>query len=164
MSAIAFDAASGVNPGQANVSSAVSRSIAQTNEQFMTILLAQLKNQNPLEPMKDNEMMAQLTQLNSLQELQAIKASMEQLAGSTSAGYAAGLIGKQVVALLPDGSTVKGQVSGTTFKQGLYMLNIGEQMVPLSSILEVSAVQAAQPQVTAPATGPVIPTPESPAP
>ena len=82
----------------------------------MTILLAQLKNQNPLEPMKDNEMMAQMTQLNSLQELQAIKAKMEQLAASNSASYAAGLIGKQIKAVLPDGTTVEGLVSGTSFK------------------------------------------------
>jgi flagellar basal-body rod modification protein FlgD len=39
---------------------------------FMAILLAQLRNQNPLEPMDDKELIGQMTQLNSLEELKKI--------------------------------------------------------------------------------------------
>jgi flagellar basal-body rod modification protein FlgD len=164
MSINALDAIGGTNAAMANASVAGSNTISQANDQFMMILLAQLKNQNPMEPMKDNELMAQMTQLNSLQELQAIKAKMEQLAASSSAGYAASLIGKKVVALLSDGTTVEGQVTGTTFRQGLYMLNVDDQLVLLSSILEVKAEEPAPaPVVQTPAgTTPIVPEPESP--
>ena len=49
------------------------------DSQFMTILLAQLTHQNPLEPMKENEMLGQMTQLNSLQQLQKINTTLEKL-------------------------------------------------------------------------------------
>jgi flagellar basal-body rod modification protein FlgD len=135
--------------------SAASNEIAKTSEQFMAILLAQLKNQNPMEPMKDNEMMNQMTQLNSLQELQAIKSSMVQLAASSSAGYAASLIGKNIKALLPDGKTVEGLVDGTVMKEGLYLVNVAGKEIPLGSILQVS-VPPAQTTTVPAATPPVV--------
>jgi len=46
---------------------------------FMMILLAQLRNQNPLEPMDDKELIGQMTQLNSLEELKKISAGVEKL-------------------------------------------------------------------------------------
>jgi flagellar basal-body rod modification protein FlgD len=118
-------------------SNAVKSAISKGNDEFMMILLAQLKNQNPLEPLKDNELMAQMTQLNSLQELQTISAKIEQMAGASSAGYAASLIGKEIKAHLTDGSDVAGLVTGMTMSQGLYLVNVGERIVPLAAILQV---------------------------
>ncbi|MFZ5808672.1 MAG: flagellar hook assembly protein FlgD [Chloroflexota bacterium] len=46
---------------------------------FMAILLAQLRNQNPLEPMDDKELVAQMTQLNSLEELKKISSGIDTL-------------------------------------------------------------------------------------
>jgi flagellar basal-body rod modification protein FlgD len=135
----AVSSTSSADSASASGYSSASNEIAKSTAQFMTILLAQLKNQNPMEPMKDSEMMAQMTQLNSLQELQTMNASIEQMAASSSAGYAASLIGKNVKALLSDGSTVSGLATGTLFKNGLYLLTVGSKQIPLSSILEVSA-------------------------
>jgi flagellar basal-body rod modification protein FlgD len=142
--------ASAATTSQASGYSSASNEIAKSSQQFMAILLAQLKNQNPMEPMKDNEMMAQMTQLNSLQELQSIKASMEQLAASSSAGYSASLIGKNIKALLSDGTTVEGLVTGTTYSQGLYLVNVGSKQVSLASILEVSTPPAPTTTTTTP--------------
>lgn len=52
---------------------------AAMGEQFMQLLLAQLRNQNPLEPMDNSEFMGQMTQLNSLQELQKMNDSLTRL-------------------------------------------------------------------------------------
>jgi len=46
---------------------------------FMAILLVQLRNQNPLEPMNDKDLIAQMAQLNSLEELKKISAGIETL-------------------------------------------------------------------------------------
>ncbi len=52
---------------------------AGLSDQFMKLLLAQLRNQNPLEPMNNSEFMGQMTQLNSLQELTKINDNLVQL-------------------------------------------------------------------------------------
>jgi flagellar basal-body rod modification protein FlgD len=50
---------------------------------FMEVLLAQLRHQNPLEPMDDKELIGQMAQLNSLQELQKINATLVTLVDVT---------------------------------------------------------------------------------
>jgi flagellar basal-body rod modification protein FlgD len=105
---------------------------------FMMMLLAQLKNQNPMEPMKDGEMMGQMAQLNSLQELQMIKQSLQEMALSNQASYAASLIGKTVRAEVGD-ATIEGQVSGVTVDGSLMRIHIGDKVVTLDQVREIAA-------------------------
>jgi flagellar basal-body rod modification protein FlgD len=46
---------------------------------FMTLLVAQLKNQDPLEPQDGTAFVAQLAQFNSLDQLIGIRNAMDQL-------------------------------------------------------------------------------------
>ena len=126
---------------QTSTTQASSSSSNQTD--FMSILLARLKNQNPLEPMNSNDMMTQMAQLNSLEELKSIQAGMDQLAAASSAGFAASLVGKYVKATLDDGTQVEGTVDSTSFKDGKYLLNIGAKEIALSAITNISQPPAA---------------------
>jgi flagellar basal-body rod modification protein FlgD len=49
---------------------------------FMTLLVAQLKNQDPLQPQDGAAFVAQLAQFNSLDQLIGIRQSIEQLANT----------------------------------------------------------------------------------
>jgi flagellar basal-body rod modification protein FlgD len=64
---------------QSNTQTNSAAGLSMDGGEFMMILLAQLRNQNPLEPMDDKQMIAQMAQLNSLQELQKINASLSTL-------------------------------------------------------------------------------------
>jgi len=67
---------------------------------FMQLLVAQMTNQNPLEPMENTEFIAQLAQFSSLEQMQNIAAGMELLALSQTAStnsQMVNLIGKRVV-------------------------------------------------------------------
>jgi flagellar basal-body rod modification protein FlgD len=48
-------------------------------DEFMTMLLAQLKNQNPLDPMDGKDFAAQLAQFSSLQQLSNLNTTMSSL-------------------------------------------------------------------------------------
>ena len=52
----------------------------------MTLLVAQLKNQDPLAPQEGAEFVAQLAQFNSLDQLIGIRQSIEQLIAETQRG------------------------------------------------------------------------------
>lgn len=129
------------------VSQSLFSSVSQTNTpkianqpgmgDFLTMLVAQLTHQNPLEPMKDSEMMSQFTQLNSLQELQAMRAVLDSAAVANQNAYAASLIGKIVKAARSDGSTLEGVVGGVTSEKGVLYLQIGSQKAPLSDVVEI---------------------------
>ncbi|MEW6180556.1 MAG: flagellar hook capping FlgD N-terminal domain-containing protein [Chloroflexota bacterium] len=123
-------------------STAGQTSAAKTGNQpgmgdFLTMLVAQLTHQNPLEPMKDSEMMSQFTQLNSLQELQAMRTILDSAAAANQNAYAASLIGKIVKIARPDGSTLEGVVGGVTSEKGVLFLQIGQEKAPLSDVIEI---------------------------
>ncbi len=106
-------------------------------DEFMMILLAQLRHQNPLEPMKDNDWMAQVTQLNSLQELKKIETAIQDMVQSNQLTNAAVLVGKTVQVRNEDGEIVKGKVTGVSLVNGRVMLLMDDKQVPFSSLVGV---------------------------
>lgn len=74
-------------------------------EDFLTLLVTQLSNQDPLNPLAGQEFAAQLAQFSSVEALLNIETALELnteinglLAQSMNSGVAAGLIGKTVTA------------------------------------------------------------------
>jgi len=63
---------------------------------YMKLLITQLQNQNPLEPLDNNEMASQLTQFSQLQQLETMKQSFERILTSVERNYAGSLLGKEV--------------------------------------------------------------------
>jgi flagellar basal-body rod modification protein FlgD len=55
-----------------------------TNDMFMQLLITQLKNQSPLDPVDPNQFVNQLVQFNSLNELIGIHQLIQQFVGTGS--------------------------------------------------------------------------------
>lgn len=84
-------------------------------DSFLTMLVAQLQNQDPLNPMDGTDFSAQLAQFSQLEQLINLNDSMESLAKSyaeKSEGDAVGYIGKQVTGKVDTMTVDKGSVSG----------------------------------------------------
>jgi flagellar basal-body rod modification protein FlgD len=117
--------------------SEVSSSMFTDPDQFLQLLLAQLTNQNPLEPLDDSEMMAQVAQLSSLQELQKVNDHLEEMSYSNAFNSAISLVGKVAEVMLNNGETYEGRIDGFSFIDGIAYLQIDSYSVTLSSILSV---------------------------
>jgi flagellar basal-body rod modification protein FlgD len=63
---------------------------------YMKLLITQLRNQNPLEPLDNNEMASQLAQFSQLQQLESMNASFANVLATAERTYANSLIGKEV--------------------------------------------------------------------
>ena len=96
-----------INPTQANMPPATSGVIPPNPkgemgpETFMKLLVAELKQQDPNEPMQAREMVAQLASLTSVQKLSAIETKLSALEDGSIASaslQSATLIGKTVSA------------------------------------------------------------------
>ncbi len=61
---------------------------AQTTgkDEFLQLLVAQLKNQDPIEPIKNEAFLAQLATFSSLEQLVSIKEGIDKLVGFTTDG------------------------------------------------------------------------------
>jgi len=103
---------------------------------FLMLLSAQLRYQDPLEPKNDSDFAAGLAQFSSLEQMQNMNISLEAMASYQSYG----LIGKYVIAETMIGgkmTEIPGVVDSVFMSGGVMMAQIGEYMVPVSSIKEV---------------------------
>jgi flagellar basal-body rod modification protein FlgD len=106
---------------------------------FLQLLVAQLQNQNPLEPVSDTEFIAQLAQFNTLSSLQTLNASFDQLLRLSQLTQGADLIGKTVQYTDVDGTTRTGLVNRVLSQGDQIFLDVNGQAVGLD---QVSAVLA----------------------
>jgi len=133
---------------QAQASSSSLPAPAETlgKDAFMKLLVSQMQNQDPLSPTNNEDFIAQLAQFSSLEQmeelndnilglavLQQSNALMAQLTDS------AALIGKQVSFLDPTtGEEITGSVTSVKIENGLAVLNIGGEDVPLGNVTEIT--------------------------
>ena len=88
-------------------------------DEFMKLLLAQLKNQDPLKPMDGTDFAAQLAQFSSLEQLTNLNTAIQtQSVNQMTLGYAqsVNMIGKEVVAA---GNTVTANGGSTDLSYNL---------------------------------------------
>ena len=63
---------------------------------YMRLLVTQLQNQNPLEPLDNQEMASQLAQFSQLQQLEKMNMNFADILATSRRNYAESLIGKDV--------------------------------------------------------------------
>lgn len=79
---------------------------------YMKLLIAQLQNQNPLEPLDNNEMASQLAQFSGLSQLESMNTSFADVLVMANRTYANSLLGKTVTFYAEDETT--GELVKTT--------------------------------------------------
>jgi len=130
------------NSTSSTQNSASNNAASINNDDFMQLLLAQLKNQDPMKPMDSNDMMGQIAQLNSLNTLMEIQSSLEDLNRSQSMNLAANMIGKTIKAVIGAGeetTILTGIVSSMTMENDKAYVQVDGQNIEISTIVEVSA-------------------------
>ncbi len=116
----------------ADLNSSKSATSALDKDSFLQLLVAQLSNQDPLEPAKDTEFVAQLAQFSLLEQIQ-------QLNGATSTSQAYSLMGKYVyVDTKGDGKEFAfGMVEGVSIHDGKAYLVIGDEEYAYENVAAV---------------------------
>ncbi|MBN7769268.1 flagellar hook assembly protein FlgD [Marinobacter daepoensis] len=140
MSAVNSAAASDVlSQYRAQAESQSGKSNELGKDAFMELMLAQLKNQNPLEPQDNGDFIAQLAQFSSLEEMQNLSSRVDDVVGqfrSSQALQASAMVGKTVLApsqvgILGDEGEVTGtiQVPASTGGLSLSVMNQSGELV-----------------------------------
>ncbi len=117
-------------------------------DDFLKLVIAQLQNQNPLEPQKDTEFIAQMAQFDTLNQIRELNQAMTVMRGLAELSQASALVGKQVQAVTSAGQTVTGTVGSVSMVNGVPMLDVNGQSIDLYNVLKV---MAAPPATTPPA-------------
>ena len=117
-------------------------------EEFLNLLVAQLANQDPLNPMDSTESIAQLAQFSALEQMQNVATQIESLRQSSGLIDAMLLQGQNVEAVDVNGATYSGTVESATWGAEGLVLTIGETQIAMSNIAELRLVQPVTEETT----------------
>lgn len=106
-------------------------------DDFLKLLIAQLRNQDPMKPMEDKEFIVQLAQFNTLEQMQNLNSSFSQLLKWQQLLQSSALIGKNIEAIQDDGSYLKGMVSEVKITADGPVLKVGDRYVALGNISRI---------------------------
>jgi len=104
-------------------------------DDFLNLLIIQLRYQDPLNPVDDKEFIAQMAQFSSLEQMQNMNKTVTQ-----SQAYS--LMGKRVTANIVDEGTnaltvVEGTVTGVKIQSGKAYVIVKEREIPIEQIAYV---------------------------
>lgn len=104
------------------------------SEVFLKLLVTQLSNQDPSSPMNTNEMIAQTTQLASMEQLTQLTSMTTESFALGMRQTAAALMGREAQYVDADGVTQSGIVTSVSFAGAVPLVTVGDESVPLDAI------------------------------
>lgn len=141
---IAVNSSTGVSGSQNSTSSSSSRIPAQTLDQddFLNLLVTQLKMQDPLDPQSNTDFIAQMAQFSSLSTNTSTNTKVTELQSAIQFQQANGLLGRTVVLQSNSSTQVCGTVSGITIDAGTPKIVVNGQSYDLSQVVSVALAKS----------------------
>lgn len=118
-------------------------------DDFLKLLLTELRYQDALDPMKDKEFIAQMAQFSSLEQITNLTDAFEKFAAQTAKSDALSILGRRVTAVdTASGETFEGIAEAVAFSEGdpTITLDLGEgkiKTMPFSSIIRAEVADTA---------------------
>ena len=111
------------------------------SQAFMKLMIEQLKNQDPLNPLDSSEFTVQLAQINSLEQLITLNETMDRYFSTGRLAEATTLIGRAVEGFDANGVYVSGEVESVEMIEGEPLLHVGDQLLLLEQVVVVEAAE-----------------------
>lgn len=113
---------------------------ALTAESFIKLLITQLQNQDPTEPVGNDELLSQLSAMRSLQSNIELSEALKSITTNQQLSTAATFIGKTVTGSV-GGQSIDGVVDRAFLRGGAAFVGIGGNEVPLNNVISVELTQ-----------------------
>ncbi|MFZ3114933.1 MAG: flagellar hook capping FlgD N-terminal domain-containing protein [Syntrophales bacterium] len=126
--------------------SATPKTTAMSKDDFLKMLIAQLKNQDPTSPQQGTEFAAQMAQFASVEQLTNVNMALQsqnQNSLNLISAQAINLIGKEITAQAAadkdgtPGAVITGQVTAVNFKNQAASFTVNGQDIPFTALLSV---------------------------
>jgi flagellar basal-body rod modification protein FlgD len=106
-------------------------------DDFVKLLVTELQNQDPLEPMKNQEILQQISQIREIESNQRLTETLGSVLLGQSVATAANLLQQNIVGLSEDSQTVTGRVDRVSIEDGVAKLHIGDHTIALKDVAEI---------------------------
>jgi flagellar basal-body rod modification protein FlgD len=106
---------------------------------FTKMLVAELQNQDPTNPVTNSELMQEVSQIRSIQATDQLTTTLHSVLLGQSVATAGNLIGRTVQGKDALGNDVSGAVSSVSITDGSTTLNVGQSSLPLSNVTQITS-------------------------
>lgn len=113
------------------------------SEVFMSLLVAQLRHQDPSSPMDTNQMISQTTELATMEKLTNMDMTATENFALQMRTSAAALIGQLVSWTDTEGSAHSGMATSVSFAEGVPKVTVGDHTVPLDQVSGITSTPSA---------------------
>lgn len=103
---------------------------------FLELMITELQNQDPLNPLENDELLAQISQIREVGATDRLTETLEAVLLGQNVASATNLIGADVVALTDDGQRVSGNVRSVTIADGQPKLDLAVDMETVAGTTE----------------------------
>ncbi len=129
---------------QQKATSQFGKSLNDVNiDDFMKLMITELQNQDPLNPMDNNDILQQLSQIRDVSATEHLTDTLDAVLIGQNLSTAGALIGKEVSALTDTGSEVAGIVDRVSVEpdsgggQRTVRIHIGSESIDLKNIRNI---------------------------
>jgi flagellar basal-body rod modification protein FlgD len=112
--------------------------------QFLQLMISELTNQDPLNPMDNTQLVQQIGELRSIAASDQLTATLQAVQTQQSLTTASSLIGKRVTAISTDNENVTGKITSVSVEvdpddntKRTYKVKIGDQTIDLQNVRQV---------------------------
>ena len=105
---------------------------------FLKLLIAQMTSQDPIKPMDNQDMLAQMVQFSTLQGNTSLQSTLSQMQTSQGLLQANSLIGRQVSLQVDSNTVTQGVVSGVDASSGNPRIVVNGVAYDLSQVLSIA--------------------------
>lgn len=112
-------------------------------EDFIKMMITQLQHQDPMEPAKNQELLAQMSQIGQLQSNTAMQETLQGITLQNQIGSAGTMIGKVVQGLDEHNEEVEGLVTSVRIEDRRVYLELDNgKTLPMDRVTEVAGAPA----------------------
>lgn len=108
-------------------------------DEFLGLFIAELQNQDPLDPMDNQAMIEQISQIRQIESSSRLNDTLETVALGQSMSSAVSLIGQTITGLSDNSEMITGQVDRVTVVDGKPQLHVGNETVQLTNVSTINA-------------------------
>lgn len=118
---------------------------------FLKLLVAQMRYQNPLQPVDSQQYLQQAAQMASVERLDGLAKSQAELVAYQQILLSSSLVGREVKGTDQSGKDpIEGLVTSVRFRSGVPLLMVGDKELPVGSVEEVTTAKPAAPAAATP--------------
>jgi flagellar basal-body rod modification protein FlgD len=106
-------------------------------DEFLKVMITELQNQDPLNPMDNSQILQQISQMREIQATDQMRGTLDSVLLGQTLASASSMIDRKITALSESGKEIEGRVDSVTIENGKPLLHVGAEKTTLTNIRSI---------------------------